>query len=86
MRCLVPAVLHEDQVPDLYYIRAALVHQCCSISATTHMVIVDLCARTAGTCVPHLPEVILQCERKHVTGRNPGKANNKGEAYTQSTQ
>lgn len=89
MTCLVPAVLHENQVPDLHYIGATLVHQCCRISATTHVVIVDFCAGTTGTCVPHLPEVILQWERKHVTGRNPGKANNRddgAEAYTQTTQ
>jgi len=87
-RCLVPAILHEDQVPDLHYIRAALVHQCRSISATAHVVIVDLCAGTTGTCVPHLPEVVLQWKRKHVTGRHPGKANNRGSsagAHTQST-
>lgn len=88
-RCLVPAILHEDQVPDLHYIGAALVHQRCSISATTHMVVVDLCAGTAGTCVPHLPEVVLQWKRKHMTGRHPGKANNRGgstRACTQSTR
>lgn len=85
---LVPAILHEDQVPDLHYVGAALVHQCCRISATTHVVIVDLCAGTAGTRVPHLPEVVLQWKRKHVTGRHPGKANRCGStgACTQSTQ
>lgn len=84
-RCLIPVVLHEDQVPDLHYIRVALVHQGCSISATTHVVIVDLCAGTTGTCVPHLPEVVFQWKRKHMAGRHPGKANNMWGMHTKHT-
>lgn len=69
-RCYRPAVLHEDQVPDLHHVGTVCVNQRCSISAS-HVVIVDLGAGATGARVPHLPEVLLQAEWEQAVRRDP---------------
>ena len=56
-------VLHEDEVPDFDYLRMVFVHKltarCRSLFGLRAAVVVNLRAGAAGTCVAHLPEVIV---------------------------
>lgn len=55
---LLPVELDEHQVPDLQDVGVVHVHQVRCVSPSD-AVEVDLTARTTGTSVSHLPEVIL---------------------------
>ena len=64
-------VLHEDEVPDLEIAPAV------GTLVPTHLrqigpaIDVDLAARTAGTGLPHCPEVVLLAAAHDPTGREP---------------
>lgn len=59
-----PVELDEDQIPDLQDVGIVHVDQVRCVPASD-AIVVDLAAGATGSCVPHLPEVVL-----HAAGQN----------------
>jgi len=68
-----PVILDKHQVPDFNHFRMILVHQQMPCRFFSFIIIpqiyMDFRARTAGTTVAHLPEIIFPCAEQYLFNR-----------------
>ena len=61
---------HEDEIPDFEDIGVVHVDEMRGVPSTADSIVMDLRARTAGTRLAHLPEVVLHVAGKDVVLRH----------------